>query len=452
MESRFGAKTLQLVRTVAVAAIMVAGTATAADAASPAMPAKSAQERGTWFREARFGMFIHWGLYSVSGLGDWAATQKPWKPGEYEAFASVFNPTNYNPREWARLAKAAGMKYAVLTTRHHEGFCMFDSHFTDYKITKSPYGRDVVREFVDAFRAEGLKIGFYHSLPDWTHPGYADKESPEFIQRGELHVPTPEQYAAFKDLLYNHVHQLMTEYGKIDLLFLDYTSKYKAGEDYFDRERILSMVYACQPDILVNDRLSYWKDNCRDFDYYTPEICVPNQPQKVKGRPVMWETCATINDNWGFSKDDNNWKTPEAIVAGLIGCVSQDGNLLLNVGPNALGEIPAPAVARLKAVADWYAVNGESVTGCGKSAFRPPFGCAYTQKGSTIYCYFLQPPMGDTILPELKDKIARIMLLRTGKEVEQVNNWGFELLIPTEQRIRTVGLRVGDVLKIELKK
>jgi alpha-L-fucosidase len=296
-----------------------------------------------------------------------------------------------------------------------------------------------------------LKVGFYHSLPDWTHPGYADKESPEYIQRKELHVPTPEQYAAFKELVYNHIHQLMTEYGKIDLLFLDYTSKYKADEDYFDRERILKMVYECQPDILVNDRLTYWKDNCRDFDYYAPEICVPNQPQVVKGKRVLWESCATMNDNWGFARDDHNWKSVDAIIAGLVGCVAQDGNLLLNVGPNELGEIPMPSVERLKAVGEWFKVNGESITGCGWSPYKPPYGCAYTQKGNVIYCHFLQTPLGDTILPQLKGKVKKITLLRTGVEVEQDNVWGFELLKADEQRIHTRALKVGDVLKMELK-
>ena len=138
-----------------------------------------------------------------------------------------FNPTDYNPREWAKLAKAAGMKYAVLTSRHHDGFCMFDSHFTDYKVTNSPYGKDAVREFLEAFRAEGLKVGLYHSLPDWAHPGYADTESPECIAGGkkEPHVPTPEQYASFTNLVYNHINQLTTEYGKLDLLFLHVPDK-----------------------------------------------------------------------------------------------------------------------------------------------------------------------------------------------------------------------------------
>ena len=408
------------------------------------------EDRLAWFREARFGMFIHWGIYSIPAHGEWTYANDPWKSGEYEALAEKFNPTGYNPREWARLAKRAGMKYAVLTTRHHDGFCMFDSHFTDFKITNTPYGRDAVREYADAFRAEGLRVGFYHSLPDWTHPGYADPETPAVMQGRPAHEPTPEEHAAFRELVANHVRQLMTEYGKIDLLFLDYTSKYKQDEDYFDRERLLGIAYGCQPDILVNDRLSFWKDNCRDFDYYTPEICVPGEPLRVKGREVAWETCATINGNWGYNVGDTDWKTPEALVAGLVGCVSRNGNLLLNVGPMPDGRIPAPAVERLEALGDWFSANGESVTGCGKSDFSPPFGCAYTQRGNALYCHFLQPPLGDVILPGLKGKAAKITLLRTGGEIKCIDYWGFELLRPDDQRIRPTGVVAGDVAKIEL--
>ena len=425
----------------------------AASANSVASPGES-DAKCAWFREARFGMFIHWGIYSIPGKGEWSYALDKYAPGEYEANAKIFNPVDYTPREWAKLAKAAGMKYAVLTSRHHDGFCMFDSHFTDYKITNSPYGRDAVREFLEAFRAEGLKVGLYHSLPDWTHPGYADTESPECIAGGkkEPHMPTPEQYASFTNLVYNHINQLTTEYGKIDLLFLDYTSRTKADIDYFGRDGILEMVYRNQSGIIVNDRLSYFKDNCRDFDYYTPEICVPNQPLQVKGREVAWETCATMNDNWGYCRADENWKTPEAVISGLVGCVSKNGNLLLNVGPTEKGSIPAGSENILKALADWYEVNGESVTGCGKSDFTPPYGCVYTQKGNTLYCHFLQSPLGDTILPQLKGKIEKAALLRTGEPVELIDHWGFELLKPDEQRIRTRAIRPGDVVKMELKK
>lgn len=432
--------------------LMMAFVLLALGGVADAAASLSAAERGAWFREARFGLFIHWGIYSLPARGEWTYANDKYAPGEYEAYAKKFNPVNYRPREWAKLAKAAGMKYAVLTSRHHDGFCMFDSHFTDYKITRTPYGRDAVREFLEAFRAEGLKVGLYHSLPDWTHPGYADTESPECIAWGkkEPHVPTPAEYASFTNLVYNHINQLTTEYGRLDLLFVDYTSKTKAFLDYFGRGPIMEMVYRNQPDILLNDRLSYYKENVPDFDYYTPEICVPNQPQTVKGREVMWETCATMNDHWGYSRTDENWKSPEAVIAGLIGCVSKNGNLLLNVGPTELGEIPQGSVKILRALANWYRANGESVTGCGQSRFTPPHGCVYTQKGRSVYCHFLQTPLGDTILPQLKGKIRKATLLRTGEDVGQVNHWGFELLKADEQRLRTRAIRPGDVVRLDL--
>ena len=406
--------------------------------------------RTDWFTKARFGLFLHWGIYAIPGRGEWTYAMDAWEPGVYEDLMHQFDPVDYDPVQWARLAKAAGMQYVVFTTRHHDGFCMFDSHYTDYKITNTPYGKDVTRLLVDAFRAEGLKIGFYHSLPDWTHPGYSDPETPEFYQKGIVHEPTPEQHAAYLDLLYHHVEQLLTEYGKIDILFFDYTSQHKAGEDYFDRDRLLELAYRLQPDIIVNDRLSYFKDNVRDFDYYTPEICLMNQQLEVKGRKVLWETCATMNDHWGYCPDDKNYKPLQTLTSGLIGCVSHNGNLLLNVGPTPEGTFPPEAVQTLQGLAAWYEKNGEAVTACGASAYTPPYGCAYTQNGNNLYCYLLNAPMGDIILPELKGKIRKITLLRTGADVPMVDHWGFELLKSDEQRIRPGKAQAGDVLKIEL--
>ncbi len=407
--------------------------------------------RVKWFNDARFGMFIHWGIYAAAGKGEWTFAIDPWQGTEYQDLAKTFNPKNFDPARWAELAAAAGMKYVVFTTRHHDGFCMFDSHFTDYKITNTPYKKDIVREVAEAFRAAGLKVGFYHSLPDWGHRGYADPESPEYIQRGELHTPTAEEYAAFKELLFNHIEQLMTEYGKVDLLFLDYTSKHKDNMDYFDRDRILEMVYRHQPEIIVNDRLAFSKDNVRDFDYYTPEICVMNHPPVVKGEGVPWESCTTMNEHWGYFSGDNNYKDTHSLISALIGCVSRSGNMLLNVGPDANGELGNEAEKRLQEMAEWFKINHAAVEGCGESQYTPPFGCAYTAKGNRIYCFLLITPVGDVILPQLKGRIKSIKLLRTGEEVSLIDHWGFELLYSTEQRIRPVGSRAGDVLEITLK-
>ena len=407
--------------------------------------------RTDWFAEARFGMFIHWGLYAIPAAGEWIFARRRWKPGEYRDLMKQFNPTAYDPAHWAKLAKAAGMKYVVFTTKHHDGFCMFDSRHTDYKVTNTLYGKDVLRMLVEAFRQEGLRIGFYHSLPDWTQPGYADQESPEYILDEKLHEPTPEQHRAFLDYLYNNVEQLMTDYGKIDLLFFDYTSRTKAGTDYFDRERLLKMIYEHQPEILVNDRLAYYKDDVRDFDYYTPEIAVLNQPLQVKGKDAVWETCATMNGFWGYVSKAAKCRDIVSLTAGLVGCVSSNGNLLLNMGPDSLGRIPAEVEDTLRQLAEWFRTNGEAVTGCGKSAYQAPFGTCYTQKDNVIYCYLLVPPLGDLILPGLRDKIAEITLLRTGETVEQIPVWGYELLKKDDWRVRPKDVKAGDVLKIVLK-
>ena len=396
-------------------------------------------------------MFIHWGLYAIPAEGEWIFANRDWKDGEYQSLMKQFNPVDYDPAEWAALAKAAGMKYVVFTTKHHDGFCMFDSKYTDYKVTNTPYGKDVTKMLANAFRQAGLKVGFYHSLPDWTHPGYADEESPEFIQHQILHTPTPEQRRDFLDYLYHNVEQLMTGYGKIDLLFFDYTSRTKAGTDYFERDRLLEMIYRHQPDILVNDRLAYYKEDVRDFDYYTPELAVMNQGLRVKGKEALWETCATMNGSWGYTAGADRYRDVNTITAGLMGCVSNNGNLLLNVGPEPGGKFPAGAVETLKKLADWNRLNGEAVTGCGRSEYQAPYGCCYTQKGRTLYCYMLVACMGDLILPGLKDRAGKITLLRTGEEVTQIPVWGYELLRASDLRIRPTNAKAGDVLKIELK-
>jgi len=403
-----------------------------------------------WFEEARFGMFIHWGLYSIPAEGEWIFARRDWKPGEYQSLMTQFNPVDFAPAQWAKLASAAGMKYVVFTTKHHDGFCMFDSQFTDYKVTNTAYGKDVTRMLVDAFRAEGIRIGFYHSLPDWTHPGYADPESPDVMIRKVMHIPTAEQHQQFLDYLYNNVEQLMTEYGKIDILFFDYTSKYKIDVDYFDRERLLEMIYRHQPEIIVNDRLSFLKEAVRDFDYYTPEITVMNHAPTVRGNPVVWESCATMNDHWGYFAGDENYKALETLTAGLAGCVSQNGNLLLNVGPEPTGKLPPLTIAKLQELAAWYQKHGEAIFGCGKSDFQAPFGLCYTQKNKNLYAYVLMPPMGDMIFPGLNGRIKSVSVLRNGEIGKLIDFWGFELLDKDEIRVRIPGLKPGDIIKLEL--
>lgn len=404
-----------------------------------------------WFTDARFGMFIHWGIYSIPADGEWIIYQRDLNMADYEKYAGQFNPVDFDPEYWAELAKNAGMKYVVFTTKHHDGFCMFDSRYTDYKITNTPYRRDITRELAEAFRKKGIRIGFYHSLVDWRHPHFIPDQEHPLGKHGKTDWPE-RNLKLYQQYLYNQVEQLMADYGKIDLLFFDYTSRYKTSAEW-DPARLLEMVRRLQPEILVNDRLSYDK---RSFagDYLTPEISVPNQPLKLNGEPMPWETCMTMNGHWGYAENDRNFKDMATVTTALTQCVSKNGNLLFNIGPDSRGRIPEQGVNLLKKIADWFAVNGEAVTGAGASVFTPPGGMHYTATDAkTLYLHIPFQPMGDIILPQLRGKTAKITLMQDGSDVPQITWWGEELLKPDELRIRPklTGLKLPAVLKIELK-
>ena len=269
------------------------------------------RNRTEWFTHARFGMFIHWGIYSIPAQGEWIIYQKDLNMADYERYAAEFNPVDFDPGSWADLAKDAGMKYVVFTTKHHDGFCMFDSRYTDYKITRTPYGRDITRELVDAFRERGIRIGFYHSLVDWRHPHFIPDPEHPLGKHGKTDWPGRDR-RIYQKYLYSQVEQLMSDYGKIDLLFFDYTSRFKTSEEW-DPEHLLEMVYRLQPEIIVNDRLSFDKSSFAG-DYLTPEISVPNHPLKRDGAPVPWETCMTMNNHWGYAEDDHDFKEVSTVM------------------------------------------------------------------------------------------------------------------------------------------
>ncbi len=403
-----------------------------------------------WFTDARFGLFIHWGIYAVPAQGEWAMFINDWDYDYYDKFAERFNPVNFDPEYWAELAWNAGMRYVVFTTKHHDGFCMFDSKHTDFKITNTPYGRDVTAELVRAFRARGLKIGLYHSLVDWRHPHFIpDAEHPAW-KRGERDFSNRD-IKIYREYLYNSVRQLLTEYGKIDLLFFDYTSKYKTPVEW-NAEELLKLVYSLQPEIIVNDRLTYEKGEQILWDYCTPEISVPNQPVTVNGNAYDWETCMTMNSHWGYCADDKAFKSPQVVLETLAKCVSLNGNLLLNVGPDASGRIPEGSVEVLRQLAHWMRTGAESIHCGGQSEFQAPYGLSYTQNGKIIYLHLFTPPMGDIILPELNGKIRNITVLTDGADVPMITHWGVELLKEDELRIRPpADLPPLSVLKIELK-
>ena len=291
-----------------------------------------------WWHEAKFGMFIHWGLYSVIGQHEWAKENEGVPLLQYELLAKHFHPKPNAAREWARLAKRAGQKYMVMTTKHHEGFCNWDTQLTDYNAMDQGPGRDLVREFVEAARAEGLRVGFYYSLMDWHHPDGAICKTDEAARR------------RFVDYTHGLIRELMTNYGKIDILWYDVAWPLTAEQ--WESERMNEMVFSLQPDIIVNNR------NGLPGDFSTPE-----QHIQAAEAGRAWETCMTLNDSWGFNRGDDAWKTPKTIVDNLITCARGGGNYLLNIGPEPDGSVPPESVAILEAVGKWLDTNGKAIYG-----------------------------------------------------------------------------------------
>ena len=259
-----------------------------------------------WFCDARFGMFIHWGLYAVPAKGEWYASIGRVPPERYEEYLRTFDPVDYDPRAWARLARQAGMKYAVLTAKHHEGFCLFDSAYTDYKATNTPAGRDLVREYVDAFRAEGLRVGLYYSLVDWHHPDYPAYNDPFHPMRGtDVRREERCDFSRYLDYMHAQVRELCTNYGKLDLLWFDFSYDGHCGEDWRAGE-LVEMVRTLQPGILLNSRLEASGGSLGSLlsgaptpwagDFATPEQILPPAPLcRPDGTPVCWEACQTMN-------------------------------------------------------------------------------------------------------------------------------------------------------------
>ncbi|MFO7615670.1 MAG: alpha-L-fucosidase [Bacteroidales bacterium] len=382
-------------------------------------------ERMAWWTHDRFGMFIHWGLYALPARHEWVKNYERLDNEAYQKYFDLFNPDLYDPAEWARMARMAGMKYAVLTTKHHEGFCLFDSKYTDYKATNTPIGRDLIKEYVEAFRAEGLKVGFYYSLIDWHHPDYTvDRVHPQ-------RATTDEEYAKlnqgkdmrkYREYLHNQVRELLTNYGKIDILWLDYSFPGKNGKGHDDwaSVELLRMVRELQPGILVNDRLDL-KEYADGWDFTTPEqFKVPEWPT-IDGKRIPWETCQTFSGSWGYHRDEMTWKDSRQLLGLLIESVSKGGNLLLNVGPTARGAFDHRAVEALASMGDWMKYNSRSIYGCTQAPeeFQVPDHCLLTYNPQTnrLYLHLLEYPLQNFSLPGYKGKIRYAQFLHDGSEI-----------------------------------
>ena len=406
---------------------------------------KEKEERLAWWTADRFGMFIHWGTYSLAARHEWVKKLERISDEEYQKYFDNFNPDLYDPAEWAKLAKAAGMKYAVITTKHHEGFTLFDSEYTDYKMTNTPYGKDGLREWVEAFRAEGLKIGFYYSLIDFHHPDYTiDIQHPQ-------QPASDEEYAAlnkdrdmsiYREYLKNQVTELLTNYGKIDMLWLDFSFPGEYGKDRDDwgSVELLKLVRKLQPHILVNDRADL-REYEGGWDFGTPEQVRSSNWPVYKGEKVPWETCQTLTGSWVYNRDSPFWKDTKQLLVLLIESVSKGGNLLLNVGPTGRGKIENKAENALLSMGEWMKYNDRSIYGCTEApeTIEVPGNTLLTYNPGTnrLYVHLLDYPGNSLTMLGMKGKIKYAQLLHDASVIP--------ISSPTGYWLENMGLKEDDI-------
>jgi len=369
-----------------------------------------------WFESARFGMFIHWGASSqrgwelswplVGGLGVLPDSQAI-NVDEYHSTARTFNPVKFDPREWARLAKRAGMQYAVLTSKHHDGFAMFHSRHTDHSIEHTPYQRDIVRQYADAFRAEGIRVGLYFSLIDWHDPDYPTfKESDKPYRWGQWRRGTAEQWARFQNSMFGQIRELLTNYGKIDLVWFD--GGWERTPQEWKARDLEKMMRELQPEIVINDRLP----GCGDYD--TPEQAVPAATPKR-----AWETCMTMNNSWGYNPSDHRYKSVRTLVNTLTEVASKGGNLLLNVSPTGDGALPPEHTERLGGIAAWMARNGESIVATRPGLEPWQFYGPSTRRDNRVYLHLLMRPYETVSVRGIHVKrVKNATVLATGAELK----------------------------------
>jgi alpha-L-fucosidase len=419
-----------------------------------------------WYQDAKLGMFVHWGIYTVAGVeASWPimapdlseamfGTQKRITEEEYTALAQKFNPIDFNADAWVKEAKNAGVRYIVFTSKHHDGFCMFDAPGTDYKITNTPFGRDICKELSQACAKAGMKLGFYYSPPDMHHPGYRDTRRP--ATSNWLGEPKRKQWSEYLDYMESHIRKLLTDYGEVSVIWFDGL----ANHAKYDPARFHKLIHELNPNTLINDRLG------DGYDFVTPEQYIPKSGIPVRtGKPPSsndpgvdgffrtivslfkvpgirgwirkqiekyrdgtleltplvqtpypsledfqpWETCMTMGLSWGYNPDEKNWKTPGELVNNLTKVADRGGNYLLNVGPTDRGVFPPEALERLEYIGQWMQRNGESIYGSTYSPIPATSNCGATRKGNKIYLHIWNwPSKGKLEFSTVPFKVTKI--------------------------------------------
>ena len=428
-------------------------------------------ERMEWWREARFGMFIHWGVYAVPAgthngqrinrIGEWIMNRGKIPVAEYKAYARQFNPVKYDADAWVRMAKDAGMKYIVITSKHHDGFALFDSKVTTWDmVDATPYGKDLIKPLAEACRKHGIKLGLYYShAQDWVNPGgaaarkktsegWANPDSARIDAYTETHnghwdpaqtTKTMEEY--INDIAVPQVKEILTRYGDIAVLWWDTPTG--MTDEFAEKFKALLPL---QPRMITNDRL---KRPNYPGDFKTPEQRIPDLSE-LDGKD--WETCMTMNGTWGYKSYDDKWKSTETLIRNLLDIASKGGNYLLNVGPKADGEFPAESIERLKAIGAWMKVNGEAIYGTQASPLAALSWGRCTRKehngNTTLYLsVFDWPADGKLIVPGFHNEVNRAVLLASGKKLTTS--------IGKDQLVITLPAQAPDtiatVIKVEVK-
>jgi alpha-L-fucosidase len=429
-------------------------------AASPETKAER-DARMAWWREARFGMFIHWGLYAVPAgeykgqrskeIGEWIMSWANTPRADYEHFADQFNPVKFDAAKWVATAKNAGMKYIVITSKHHDGFAIYDSKVSDYDIVdRTPYKKDPVAALAAETRKAGLKFAFYYSIMDWHHPSqYVNEPGKDRTAGNGKNQILPGQKPVYLTYMKAQLKELVDKYDPAVLWFDGEWTDWWTEEDGQD---LYAYVRGLKPSIIINNRVGKGRKGMeglnRDDREYAGDFGTPEQQIPANGIPgVDWESCMTLNDTWGFKSYDENWKSTETLVRNLIDIASKGGNYLLNVGPTPQGEIPAASVERLAGMGKWMAVNGESIYGTSASPFSAqlPFGRA-TKKGNRLYVQVFDWPANGTLtLPSWGGTPAKAWLIATKADVPvKTSADGVTLTLPS-----TAPDRIATVIAIE---
>ncbi|MDD2600052.1 MAG: alpha-L-fucosidase [Kiritimatiellae bacterium] len=441
--------------------------------AAPVENTQRRDERMQWWREARFGMFVHWGLYSglagtwdgkpvgTTGGMEWIQQRVKADTETYaERAIPLFKPAPGFAKTWAALAKEAGCRYIVFTSKHHDGFALHDSKVSDFD-AGSILQRDLVKEVVEAARAQGLKVGFYHSVIDWHHDQYGyelSKQLPHPL-KGKPYPNGTRDHNKYLDFLHAQVDELTSNYGTLDILWWDYSSQDFQGDTAWRAMDLMSKVRAKQPAIIMNNRLfrspeAGWKSMGTDGftgtldpkygDFITPEQHIP-----ATGMPgIDWETCMTLNTTWGYSEHDHAWKSHELLIRNLIDIASKGGNYLLNIGPKADGSIPIQSVEALKAIGGWMKVNHEAIYATTASPFAQlPWGRA-TSKGNTLYLHVFEwPADGQLVVPMGADVVRAVLLAAPGQALT-VESAGMQTKISLPAKAPD---SIASVIRLELR-